>query len=283
MATWNSLPTEIRNLILHYFCLNVIEEYDDLHIDWNNEEYNAPAKLKWPKPPECLSSLASVLHTCHYFHDAITRIIKIDDESVVKILQELQFYKLIEVQSDLYGFPNPHIGQYFNTVGYFWRNPRHAKKVYFIGSLRLWDDPKSSLMLIPHLEDWVKYNTSSASNHREQIHLTLSDMEGNAKLILLTDSEGQCIHAGSNILEIHPIVKFYEVRDENNPKATRHHGFERLPIVQDITNSDTHSWWLFRRSSYQWDGSLGQQLVVLGQLQNETDAYASAVFITNHF
>src|SRR5208282_4723972 len=163
MTTWNSLPTEIRNLVLHLFCLNVVEEYKDLYIDLNDGEYNAPAELKWPKPPECLSSLASALRTCRYFHDVITRIIKVDGESVVKTLQELQFYKLIGIQTALYGFPKPHVGQYFNTVGYFWRNPKLAEDAYFIAILKLWDDPKSSLMLIPHLEDWVKYNTSSAS------------------------------------------------------------------------------------------------------------------------
>jgi hypothetical protein len=58
MGTWNSLPTEIRTHVLYLFCLNVVEEYNDFDIDLN-EIYNALAELEWPKPPECLSSLAS--------------------------------------------------------------------------------------------------------------------------------------------------------------------------------------------------------------------------------
>ena len=225
--------------------VTIVEEYKDLHIiDLSDGEYNALAELKWPKPPECLSSLASALRTCHYFHDVITRIIKVDGESVVKALQGLQFDKLIEIDEALYGLTKPHVGLYFNTVGYFWRNPKLAKDSYFIAILTLWNDPKSSLMLIPHLEDWVTYNTSSASGHRQQIHLTLSDMEGNAELVLLSDSDGRFIVAGCDTLEICPIAKFYEVRDGKNSKAAHHH-FKRLPIVRDIINSGTHSWWLF--------------------------------------
>lgn len=257
MTTWNSLPTEIRNIVLYLFCLNVVEEYENLDIDWNDVdgEDDAPVQLKWPKPPECLSSLASALRTCRYFHDVITRIIKVDDESVVDTLQGLQFCKLMGIQSALYGFPMPYVGLYFNSVGYFWRNPKLAKDAYYIGILRLWDNPKSSLMLIPHLEDWVKYNTSSTSSRRQKIHLTLSDMEGNAELVLLSDSEGRVIHGGCDTLKICPISKFYQVHDGNNSRAA-HRRFKRLPIVQDIINSRHHSWWLFSRSSYQWDGSV---------------------------
>ena len=254
MTTWDSLPAELRNLVLEFFCLTVVEEYEDLHIEWNDGEYNALAELKWPKPPECLSSLASALRTCRYFHDIITRIIKVDGESVVKTLHELQFNKLIATDVALYGFPKPHVGLYFNTVGRFWRNPKLAEDNNFIGILKLWNDPKSSLMLIPHLEDWVKkYHTSSASSDHQQIHLALSDAEGGAELVLLSDTDGRPIVSGCDALKICPIAEFYEVRDRNNPKAA-HHRFKRLPIVQDI-NSDTHSWWLFRRSKFQWDGS----------------------------
>jgi hypothetical protein len=251
MVTWNSLPIEIRNLVLYNFCLNVVEEYNNVQIDVNDI-----SELKWPKPPKCLSSLASALHTCRYFHNVITRIIKVDGESVVETLQELQFYKLMEIQNALCGCQEAPVGLFFNTVGYFWRNPKLAKNGYFIGTLTLWNDPKSSLMLIPHLEDWVTYNTSRASGHRRQIHLTLSEMEGSADLVLLTDSEGQSTVAGCDSLEICPIIKLYGVRDRNTSKAAPPHHFERLPIVQDIINSSAHSWWLFRRTEYQWDGSL---------------------------
>jgi hypothetical protein len=255
MATWNLLPTEIRNLVLYFFCLNIVEEYRDLHIHLNDEEYNASAELKWPKPPECLSSLASALRTCHYFHNVIKQTIKIDGEFVVDILQGLQFHKLMETEKALHGFLEHHIGLYFSTVGYVWRNPLFLRSGFVVESLKLWDDPKFSLMLIPHLEHWVKQRcVSSPSNRRQQIRLTLSDMEGNAGLVLSTDLEGLFITVGHDALEICPVAEFREIQiDVNNPKAAHHHNFEHLPIVEDIIDSSTHSWWLFRRYSYQWD------------------------------
>ena len=256
MATWNCLPTEIRNHILYLFCLNVIEEYKEFHFDLDDEEDNASTELVWPKPPECLSSFASALGTCHFFHDVITRIIKVDGEHVVESLHELQFDKLLRIENALYGCPKPHLDLYFNTVGYFWRNPKLSKEPHVIASLKLWDDGKSPLMLIPHLEDWVKHNTPSKSKHRRKIRLTLSDMEGNAELVILTDSDGRFITAGCDTLEICPITKFHKIHGGKSPKLSPRHRFKLLPIVQDITNSSTNSWWLFRRIKHQWDGSM---------------------------
>jgi hypothetical protein len=261
MASWNSLPNEIRNHILYFFCLNVIEEYKEFHFDFNDEdddeeEDNASTEIVWPKPPECLSSFASALGTCRFFHDVITQIIKVDGEHVVEILQELQFDKLVRIQIALHGCPKPHLDLYFSTVGYFWRNPKLSKDPDIIGSFKLWDDAKSPLMLIPHLEDWLKHNTPSKSKQSQKIQLTLSEMEGNAELVLLTDSDSRFTSAGCDTLEICPITKFHKILGGKSPKIAPRHRLKLLPIVQDVTNSSTDSWWLFRRIKHQWDGSM---------------------------
>jgi hypothetical protein len=93
MATWQSLPPEVRDRILHFFCAGIVTVYQGQSVDfWENDAHKFPIlgswppNAQWPEPPSCLLSLSSALKTCRYFYNAIKNVLKLEGESTVELL-----------------------------------------------------------------------------------------------------------------------------------------------------------------------------------------------------
>ena len=90
MTTWEQLPAEIRDRVLYFFTLRIVNEYTQLAVDpWNernlediNDEY------EYYYPVICLQHFSWALRTSRYFYNALNCSI-IDGETPVQILKHL--------------------------------------------------------------------------------------------------------------------------------------------------------------------------------------------------
>ena len=132
MATWNDLPSEIRELVLRFVCINIVAEYTSLQVDpWSAAlRFHRPVIFAQVRTPAVLSYFAWVLQTCRYFHDTITEGIKFDGRSTATILMQLQHSKLrrapLMIEDLCYDDDTINLrglSELAHSIGLFWNNP----------------------------------------------------------------------------------------------------------------------------------------------------------------
>lgn len=158
MAQWHDLPNEIRNNILHSFCISIVFDFTHPEIDiwdagkhWDLWDYDV---IEWFVSPKCLKSFANALRTSRDFYDTITTQVRLDDDSPMTILQRIQYDHVRGILECLGDECDEvvNIALFFIVVGCFWRNPRVCESVEFITKVLWWIPIKSRLMLFSHLE-----------------------------------------------------------------------------------------------------------------------------------
>lgn len=104
IAPWQHLPFEIRDTVLYFFALQIIDDYTSFGLEiWKNccKEYYwyNQYRFQWPNPVACLQQLSWVLRTSKYFRTSLNTTI-IDGRTPVEILQELQYSQIREIVDD---------------------------------------------------------------------------------------------------------------------------------------------------------------------------------------
>jgi hypothetical protein len=164
MATWNSLPPEIHDMILSFVCKDLIAKYtpfypNDIHrCNWS------PSDPKFPKTPLSLRRFSSLLRTCRHFYRSITGL-KINGESVIEKLQSLQKSKCEQMLQVFNGFQRTRpsdatVGVFIKMAGWFWKNPQICEDFELVFRILRTLESKSLIVLIPHLEEWVMKHAS---------------------------------------------------------------------------------------------------------------------------
>src|SRR6202035_3028211 len=91
MATWHDLPNEIRNKILAHFSTDLVDDFGAVLSERRSRIIStAPVPLDQAHAPGYLTSFASAMRTCRYFHAALTAVIKINGISPAQLLLEAQ-------------------------------------------------------------------------------------------------------------------------------------------------------------------------------------------------
>src|SRR5271170_3343536 len=164
MATWNSLPPEIHDMILSFVCKDLIAKYtpfrpNDIHrCNWR------PSDPKFPKTPLSLRRFSSLLRTSRHFYRSITGL-KINGESVIEKLQSLQKSKceqMLRIFNHRYRThaSDATVGVFIKMAGWFWKNPQICADFELVFRILRTLERKSLIVLIPHLEEWVMKHAS---------------------------------------------------------------------------------------------------------------------------
>jgi len=159
MASWNTLPPEIHDTILSFFCHDIIAEYTHFDKETLYDGFQGP--FEWPKPPSPLINFSAAFHVNHSFRDSLLRL-KINGTCPSATLQSLQKERcdtILDGAAD-----NAHIvrmGEYIDIgvmirhAGIFWKNPLVREAPATLLDILRTLKKEGLIMLIPHLEDWV--------------------------------------------------------------------------------------------------------------------------------
>lgn len=242
MAKWANLPIEVRNLILFYFCNDIVFDFSNPEIDvWdpikNHKLWNFRLII-WPTPPKCLKSFISALLTCRHFHDTIIEVIKFDGEPVDEVLQRIQYDhigSILDQLDDDYHEP-VNISFFFTVAGCFWRNAKVCGGPELLIRVLWWTGVKSRMMLLPHLEHWVRKHaySSSTAGTAMPLQVVLEDVDPPEWTTISLKQGGLAIVGGE--VDMHSIAGV--VGRIPKKKAS-------LCVLSDIKASHPDTWWLF--------------------------------------
>lgn len=165
MAGWNDLPHEIRIQILQQFCTDLIVDFALVEKQGRNYiSPGAPIPINQLQAPQYLTSFASAIRTCHYFHDLLTHVIKVDGTAPAEILQEIQrriirtIWLEVNVRGGKHDRRTLDFEEIYAVAGCFWRNKKFfdSRNYELIGKLVIYClNPRSRALLVPHLEAWL--------------------------------------------------------------------------------------------------------------------------------
>jgi hypothetical protein len=163
MTGWNALPPEIHHHILRLFCNDIIAKYTRRGSKLAQYDYwTSVSELRFPSAPSCLRDISSATRVCRSFYYSIVRDIKFDSGSAMGCLQKLQlskvraivdYFALQSIDRMRYG-QLVHVGVFVQLAGIFWKNSLILEYQADISTV-LHVLHKSSLMLLPHLKEWV--------------------------------------------------------------------------------------------------------------------------------
>jgi hypothetical protein len=174
MATWYELPREVQHSILSIYCRDLVTDFSDsLELDpWGYQPHHLAKELKtlaWPEPPTPLVFFASALKTCRNFYNILSEEISIeDDSSPGRVLQRLQYDGMNELARNLHSRSGRHVSLLdescyvhfiYRTVGCFWKNPMVFDTENRFCDFLMTIPQLSRLILIPHLQPWLLYET----------------------------------------------------------------------------------------------------------------------------
>ena len=153
MATWDSLAWEIQDLILWFFCQDIINNYSLLN-SLDNLSFHARS-LNWGEPPRSLRSFSSAQRVSRSFYHIIVGS-KINGESPAKLLQKAQKAKCAEILEVLRGKRgNTTVEVFMRHAGVFWKNPEVCEDPHIIRGIIRVLRVENLMMFLPHLEEWV--------------------------------------------------------------------------------------------------------------------------------
>src|ERR1700685_29017 len=127
MATWDSLAWEIQELILSFFCQDIINNYSRLN-SLDDLCFRARS-LNWGEPPRSLRSFSSAQRVSSSFYHIIAES-KINGESPSKLLQKAQKAKCAEIVGVVKGKTTVEV--FMRHAGVFWKNPEVCEDPYVI-------------------------------------------------------------------------------------------------------------------------------------------------------
>ena len=247
MAKWHDLPPEVHRLILRRFCVDLVADFTDSHVNpWETLDYpfESDESGVWPKHPESLFSFSSALQTCRYFYHTVTNDIKLNGESTGVLLQREQHQVIHDIVNGQNDDPAAVL------AGRFWKNSSLFKAHSELDAVLGWITPSSRMMLIPHLEKWLLYhaepNLPPWPDQTENDVLTVGVGEDAQDCPWMRLREGSLKLRGAvlsiaTIDEIAPDKEADDEDEENDYPACD----PNIRVLRDIKNSDPDSWWFF--------------------------------------
>ena len=187
MASWNTLPAEIHDDILKFFCQDVITEYIRKYKLFDAEKASREplGLLTWPSPPQPLIDFSSALRTSRSFHQSLHRF-KIKGNSPSRQLQVIQrnicwrirkkAHELLIEDRDDYGPID--VAVFMEIAGVFWKNPLILDmKSRAILDIMLVLNTQSLVMLVPHIEEWVLSHAVPVSTRKVHPFVALDSLD----------------------------------------------------------------------------------------------------------
>jgi hypothetical protein len=180
--SWESLPYDVRFLVLRTVCADIISDFeelchtaiwdiaeDGLYVISDPEPSYLPP-LTWPAGPDLLNSFISAITTCREFNDIILNQVKFDGVSppdALKTQQAATIWDIADALHDGYTFRVIDMGRYYQATGPFWKNPIVISEMPYIPCVLEWSAPRCYSMLLPHLEPWLDCHLLEDETHLE--------------------------------------------------------------------------------------------------------------------
>ena len=265
MATWNSLPPEIHDMILSLVCKDLIAKYtpfypNDIHrCNWYLSD------PKFPKTPLSLRRFSSLLRTCRHFYRSITGF-KINGESVIEKLQSLQKSKceqMLQVFDDRNRTraSDATVGVFIKMAGWFWKNPQICANFELVFKILRTLEKENLIVLIPHLEEWViKHASQTPLTGYKYIKYDLDVYGENRQRLSPVVFQPGSLMAPNGVgwaFSIKGLYKDSEFQEQNDPsrrtgkaeaKSRQCKENEEImsvcPVFAELDKSP-HEWWLF--------------------------------------
>lgn len=257
MATWLALPPEIQDRILYFFSLSVVHEYEkhDPADFWDRTARPSPQLGKCPAIPHSLVSVTSALKTCRFFHNSLTNVVKLDGQSLIEVLQNIQYRRILDLikyyfESD--AKPEIHIGWFVESAGYFWKNPKLIDDKDAIADVLYLISRKSRMMLLPHVEQWLIRHAITADHNHPRIKLDDANRPkcGNPCIdqtaVIYND------YVSNSISLLGDIITTPSMYDEDADEDDKDDDwkfiyayYSAIPLVWDLRNSQPSTWWLY--------------------------------------
>ena len=296
-ATWNTLPIEIRDRILYFYCAEVINEYTQLTADirvayessWNfrakgSDTVGAAARFvkdgTWTKHIDYLPKFSEVLRLSRYFHQTISEFIKIDTKSALETLRELHqdrattVFLLAETLEMDNGDEKLSFDFIPKLAGDFMKDASAVRTPPFDYVFRL---PQVAVLTIPRIEEWVLQQVRPIRVH-QQLPITLSYYECNADGHIVRSGElelmpGELQVAGNRLVQfdVISIARPARLSDCYWFDICHRTRYERLCVdplpdllmVREILSSKPGStWWLFTRTDARFTGTSHRWILV---------------------
>jgi len=283
MTTWYDLPREVHDQILRFFCLDIIDRYKTTSKDSVDQALDECCTLRpnWTNTPAALKDLYSAIRTCRSFYRSIVHIIKIDDETPIQVLQEMQrnIVEAIVLCDTGHAWP---IGVCASMAGFFWRNPEIHMDVGLMIRVLSMLAYENLAILLPHLEEWVAEHATPALKDLDIELCELSPggrgdvpdysvvvQPGSYEIKLSGNrSKYQAIRSINGLYEGGLFMKLVET-DIGAPLpgrnfTTTERGYTMLqkkfnntvlakvPLLREVHKAEPDTWWLFRISDDIW-------------------------------
>jgi hypothetical protein len=201
-----------------------------------------------------LKDFSSALQACRYFWNAITKAIKINGDTPVSILQDMQRSTVRRVLPPRPSISRGHnrlewnLGTLVKSAGVFWKSP------LVLGDFRLLDSLFVSLqqtdkpLMIPHLSEWIsRRGRSSETKETQTIRVRgkpYTEEKGGSNdvdpVFLVTLN---CFKYSAGLVDIFSVEGVTD--------------YPKIPesgLVCDIKNSTSGCWWLLRDKDEDEDG-----------------------------
>ena len=296
MAQWNDFPGEIQLAILSFCCNDIVAEFRNSlkSNSLSQHPYNLVRQLKnlvWPETPQSLKSFASVLKTCRNVYHIVSNEVRVEENSSPgQILQRLQYAGMGKLERALHSsrqYPysmldeSCYIHFMYRILGCFWKNPIAFDEDNRFGWLLRRIPQRSRLILIPHLQPWLLYETAKADeagtpdaseDEDEDEEFDGDDcpwseepaIDSDRGLTLTVGVSGNLDHCRHLKLEQGTFSTFEEplaivsiaglatdsAEKEIDSHKPAHPNFDRncypdLPVLCDVRDDEPDTWWLF--------------------------------------
>src|SRR5437762_10450559 len=187
MATWWDMPTELRDMVVYWFCMMIVNEFANLD---NDDPIQFPHRIPGDniKTPTCLSSFSSVLKTSRYFRETLTKTVKINKLPAVEILQSMQYQKVqqlvgeMHVRNVIQDHGPPHLDIFRKKAGPFWANPKVLNEVQTLPAILFFASDDDVLSLLPRLQPWLLRHGRPVTNSLENDGLSSCFKSGSLEI-----------------------------------------------------------------------------------------------------
>jgi hypothetical protein len=248
MVRWDSLPHDIRLLLLRTFCGEIINDFeslstsiwdiaDDSYFD-NEPDFENPPPREWPPTPAPLKSFMSAITTCREFNHIILQQVKFDGRSPLDVLKGQQLHsvdQLIRTYYDEVSSSVVNVALYCQATGCFWKNPLIMESNAIIPSVLRCTTTHSSQILLPHIEPWL--------NHLFRVPEDSDGPPPDVRLSDFADSRGET--RISSHFQIKWGSKHFNQEIGTVDSVSRDLGDGPSLVEEDISQSPAEQWWLF--------------------------------------
>lgn len=249
MASWDSLPHDIRLLLLRTFCIEIINNFKSLrksvwltadksYFDTELEHADSPP-LAWPPTPAPLKSFMSALTSCREFNYIIMQEVKFRGFSPIDVLKAHQEHSVDRIVRKYHSKKSPSgvvsVALYGLATGSFWKNP---DIIGYTPDILQRTTMRSAPLFLPHIEPWLNsYFAEPGSSHRPEDVALHYHLPGQRKYT------GGCFEVNWGA------KRHYEIGTVDSLSL----GWLVDPpslAEEDVGQSPAEQWWLFLPLSY---------------------------------